>query len=141
MSHQFDYTDQPTPEEIDIIGKGISAADQSKNIPSRNMRHLGIYIRDEQNNIIAGLTAKTRWNWFYVDLLWVSEALKGTGAGKALLTEAEQKAKAMGCDKMGLDTFSFQARGFYEKMGFKVIATWPNYPEDHENYFLEKDIN
>ena len=39
-----------------------------------------------------------------------------------------------------LDTFSFQARRFYEKLGYVVFGELPDYPAGHSRYFLQKRL-
>jgi hypothetical protein len=35
---------------------------------------------------------------------------------------------------------SYQARGFYEKLGFRVFAELGDYPGPHAMYFMVKDL-
>lgn len=39
-----------------------------------------------------------------------------------MLLQAEQEAIARGCRGAWLDTYSFQARGFYERLGYAVFG-------------------
>jgi ribosomal protein S18 acetylase RimI-like enzyme len=57
-----------------------------------------------------------------------------------LLQRAEEYAREHGCHAAWLDTFTFQARGFYEKQGYTVFGEWPNYPGEHRRYFLWKKL-
>src|ERR1700712_6018774 len=66
----------------------------------------------------GGLYAKSYYDWIYVDLLFVPESARGGRLGAALLAAAEDQALAWGCHSIWLETFSFQARGFYEKQGY-----------------------
>jgi hypothetical protein len=43
-----------------------------------------------------------------------------------------------GCTDAFLDTFSFQARGFYEKLGYRVFGGLDNHPAGHQHYFMTK---
>ena len=38
-----------------------------------------------------------------------------------------------------LDTFSFQARGFYEKLGYEEFGRL-DYPPDHHRHFMQKGL-
>ena len=53
---------------------------------------------------------------------------------------AEAEAVAAGCTDAVLDTFSFQARGFYERHGYEVYATLEGYPPGHQQLFLHKRL-
>ena len=53
---------------------------------------------------------------------------------------AEEVARERGCIGMWLDTFSFQARGFYVKPGFTVFGTIDDYPIGHRRFYLSKRL-
>ena len=63
-----------------------------------------------------------------VDYLWVHPELKGKGVGGKLLQQAENYAQEHGCIGCLLDTFNFQARGFYEKHDYQLQMTLNNQP-------------
>ena len=52
-----------------------------------------------------------------IESVWVAENYRGQGIAARLLKEVEEEAKAAGCYMAQLDTFDFQAPGFYEKQG------------------------
>lgn len=66
------------------------------------------------------------------------ELIRGQGVGRQLLGRAEAEAAARGCRNAHLDTFSFQARGFYESLGYEVFGALGDYPPGHSRYFLHK---
>ncbi len=99
-----------------------------------------IVLRDDDGTIVGGCVCETRWHWLFVDRLWVSDAFRGAGFGTALLEAAEDEARARGCTKAHLDTISFQARPFYEKLGWRLFGTLDDYPPGHTRYFLQKDL-
>lgn len=102
---------------------------------------LGIYARDDSGKIVGGLTGYTLWTWLHVRLLAVSPEGRGKGLGTDLLTRAEAEARKRGCKNAFLDTFSFQARPFYEKMGYSVFGELPDFPPGHSRYYLRKELD
>jgi ribosomal protein S18 acetylase RimI-like enzyme len=56
------------------------------------------------------------------------------------MNEAEAEAIHRGCRGAWLDTFSFQARGFYERLGYSIFGTIENFPPGHRRFFLKKDF-
>ncbi len=56
------------------------------------------------------------------------------------MAEGEEEALRRGCCSAWLDTFEFQARGFYERLGYSCFATLPEYPKGHSRYFLQKQL-
>jgi len=71
---------------------------------------------------VGGLYGETSYGWTYVQLLVVPTALRGRDLGTRLIAEAETIARSTGARGVFLDTFEFQARGFYEKQGYVVFG-------------------
>lgn len=101
---------------------------------------LDLFLRDESEQIIGGLIASTYWLWLDIDKLWLDERLRQRGYGARLLARAEQLALERGCLHAFLSTFSFQARGFYEKLGYYVVGELADYPPGESYFWLRKDF-
>ncbi len=96
--------------------------------------------RDPQKKIIGGLIANLQsgWKWMHLERLWVEESHRRTGIGRLLVETAEQEGRKRGCLHVAVDTFEFQARGFYEKQGYHVYAVLEDYPAGHRKFMLRK---
>ena len=70
----------------------------------------------------------------------MKEEARGLGYGSALLKEVERIAKEKGCNLVHLDTFDFQAKGFYIKQGYEIFGVLDNCPTDHKRYYMKKNI-
>lgn len=98
-------------------------------------------IVDEEGNIIAGcLAIMYCWNVVAIDIIWVDEQYRGQGLGSTLLGEVEREAMEKGCHLVHLDTFDFQAKGFYEKNGYSVFGILEDCPKGHIRYYLKKTL-
>lgn len=98
-------------------------------------------LTDKDGNIVAGIIAEMYcWNCVYVDILWVSESQRGKNLGSRLLLELEQDAKDKGAYLIHLDTFDFQAKEFYEKLGYEVFGILEDCPQNHTWYYLKKKL-
>ena len=93
-----------------------------------NSRPLVLSVRDGAGNLIAGHTGEFFWNALYVAVLWVDEPHRGIHYGTSLLQSAERLAHERGCDVVYLNTFGFQAPGFYLRHGYKVIGEMHGVP-------------
>jgi N-acylglucosamine-6-phosphate 2-epimerase len=101
---------------------------------------LDILIRNEAGEIQGGLIASTYWGWLEVNVLWIAEGLRRLGHGRTLLRMAEAEARTRGCGHVMLTTYSFQARGFYEKEGYRVVGEMAGYPQGAVYYWMRKDL-
>ena len=101
---------------------------------------LAIFLRDEANDIVAGLYGWTWAGWLEIRYLWVQPELRGMGQGRYLLLTAEQEAMARGCEHVLLDTFSFQAPDLYRRLGYEVFGALDGFPRPHQRYFLTKRL-
>lgn len=99
---------------------------------------IAVLARDEQAVLIAGAVGTINWNWLHIQLVWVSQSLRRSGLGTRLLREIEQAATQRGCTRAHLDTFSYQARPFYERLGYRVFGTLEDYPPGHQRFFMAK---
>ena len=98
----------------------ISNVDTTKIGDGRTMSFL---LRDERGNIIAGVYGWTWGGTCEIRYLWVREDFSNRGYGKTLMEAAEREAIVRGCNQMVLDTHSFQAPLFYQRLGFEIIAS------------------
>jgi GNAT superfamily N-acetyltransferase len=105
-----------------------------------DFRLLALTITDDAGAVVGGLWARTAMGWLFVELLFVPEALRGQGIGRELLRRAEAEAVARGCHHVWLDTFEFQARGFYERLGYRVFGELSDYPAGFSRYFMQKTL-
>jgi GNAT superfamily N-acetyltransferase len=103
-------------------------------------RPLVLALRDEQGAIAGGLIGELLWEWLQIKILSVAEGLRGQGWGRRLVAQAERLAVEGGCHHAWVDTFSFQARPFYEKLGYRVFGQLPDYPAPQTRYFLAKAL-
>lgn len=101
---------------------------------------LYLLLRNEQGQVVGGLTGQTEWGWLYVKLLWLSDELRHKGWGSRLLMAAEEEAKKRGCNYAHLDSFGFQAPGFYQQHGYEVFGELEHYPPGYKRYYLKKTL-
>jgi GNAT superfamily N-acetyltransferase len=100
-----------------------------------------ILLRDpETRAVIGGLWGRSLWGSFYVDMLVAPDGQRGAGLGGDMLRKAEAEARARGCGDIWLDTFAFQARPFYEKLGFRVFGQIDGEHPAFPRYFMVKDL-
>ncbi len=138
MTPDVVVTDEASPSDREVILRELVAYNDTVVGPS-GARPLAVLLRDPATaETLGGLWGRTTFDWLYVELLVIPEALRGQGLGAAVMAQAETEARARGCAGIWLDTFDFQARGFYEKLGFEVFGSIPGHPRGRERFFLRK---
>ena len=140
MMPKLTLTDRPTPAMHMAILAPLGRFNDAKAGPE-NHRPLAILISDPATDgILGGLWGSTANHFLHVDLLFVPEDLRRLGLGRRLMQEAEEEARRRDCRGAWLDTFSFQARGFYERLGYRVFGVIDDYPPGHCRIFLTKSL-
>jgi ribosomal protein S18 acetylase RimI-like enzyme len=97
-------------------------------------------LRGERGDVLGGLLGQLWGGWLQVTHLWVAEAARGRGHGKRLMEDAEAYALSRGAVAATLETYSFQARPFYQRLGYEVFGILEGYPLGHAKCFLRKAL-
>jgi GNAT superfamily N-acetyltransferase len=127
----------PTPDDRAAVLAPLAAYNR-RHGPPTEPQPLAIALQDEAGETVGGLWGRTSYDWLFVELLAVPETSRGSGLGTALLREAERVARDRGCVGVWLDTYDFQARGFYEKLGYSVFGAIEDHPVGGARWFLHK---
>ena len=101
---------------------------------------VNLFLRDQGDEVMGGLLGQIWGAVLYVRIVWVADALRGRGFGRRLMEAAERRAVERGCRHVFLDTFSFQAPGFYEKLGYQAYARAEDWPVGHAHHFFRKGL-
>jgi ribosomal protein S18 acetylase RimI-like enzyme len=105
-----------------------------------DVRRLCVFARDDTDAIIGGLTGRTYWRYLDIAFLWVHEKYRGQGLATNLMSAAESEARNRKCRHVFLDTLSFQALGFYKKLGYTEFGRLSGFGGKHDRYWLRKSL-
>jgi len=95
----------------------------------------------DRTAVAGGLWALSLWGSFYIALVVVPEDARGLGHGRELMRQAEVEARLRGCRQMWLDTYAFQARAFYERLGFQSFGRIEGPEPVFPRYFMQKMLS
>ena len=128
-----------SPNEIDAIEDRLY--DHTSRVTGRHdARRIGFVIRDEAGQTI-GLAAGYTWSGISeLKQMWIDEAYRGRGYGRALLNAFVAEASGRGVRRIWVQSHDFQAPGMYEKAGFRRMAELEGWPDGHVNVILCKTI-
>jgi ribosomal protein S18 acetylase RimI-like enzyme len=90
--------------------------------------------------ILGALVGEIRFAFLYIAVLYIAPALRRGGVGRRLMNEAEAEAARRGCKGVWVDSYSFQAPGFYQRLGYTVFGELADYPPGHRRVFLMKHL-
>lgn len=99
---------------------------------------LRLFLRDEEDQILGGCLSSVSMHWIEILILWVDERARGKGWAKKMMAYCEEFGKEHGAIGALVETTDFQARPFYESLGYSVFAELPDHPIGHVTYFLQK---
>lgn len=91
-------------------------------------------------NLIGGAVGFVKYDWYYLDLLYVEESYRKHGIGSQLIKKIEDFANKSKLTGIRLETWDFQAKGFYEKNGYVVFGKIENCPPGITEYHLKKEL-
>ncbi len=140
MTVSLQITDAPSPAEVEAVRGALREANAASGFPD-NTRLLSLLLRDADGRVVGGLQGRTVWSWLYTENLAVPPGLRGAGWGTRLLAAAEDEARARGCIGARLDTYTFQARGFYEKRGYRVVGAIEDCPPGQTRFTMTKRLD
>jgi GNAT superfamily N-acetyltransferase len=109
-----------------------------KRMGEERSQPLMVIIRNDNDEIVGGIAGRTIYHQFLIEVLWVHDDKRGLGLGIQLMDVAELEAKKRGCIAAQVDTLSFQAPRFYEKMGFQIVGSVSGVKDSPDRYFLLK---
>jgi GNAT superfamily N-acetyltransferase len=139
MTLRIEQSQDPTDDERQAIRLPLRAYNASKAGVTVD-EPIALLVRDEHDDILGGLYASVFYQWMYIELLSVPEHARGQGLGSRLMQMAEDLAREKGCVGIWLDTFEFQAPGFYKKMGYSELGHIADYPPGHKRFFFQKRL-
>lgn len=132
------YVIQPADEAAgEAIHAGLRAYNR-KFVP--DTADLSLAVRDEAGRIVGGCDAFRMGELVFLDVLWVAEECRGSGLGGCILAQLEEEAARQGARRVELNTFAFQAPGFYEKQGYRRIGALEPAVGEYGHYFYVKEL-
>ena len=138
MNHEITFEEKPSPEELNVLRKGLVSYGQAIVGPT-SFSDVTFFLRDADGVISGGVHGNYgSFGWMYIDTLWVSEQIRGGGYGTSLMNLIEAAGIKNGCTQAYLNTFSFQAPEFYKKLGYTVFAELEDFPDGHSRIFMRK---
>jgi GNAT superfamily N-acetyltransferase len=126
------------PEDLRVLSAGIQAFNAAANPAARG--RLTVLLRDATGFVVGGCHGELVGTEFFVVWLWVAEEHRGEGEGARLLERAEREAATRGALRATVDTYAFQAPGFYRRAGYTELSRIDDYSLGHARIWFRKEL-
>lgn len=128
----------PSVADNAAVTEGITAS--IEDVIGERDKEFSIFLKNDSGKVFGGIQAFLDSESLYIDVLWVEKSLQKHGYGTKLLDAAEREAIENGCIFSLVDTWDFQAEGFYLKNGYERLDEIKNYWHGHSKIFLKKKL-
>lgn len=116
-----------------------SAAIKATGINGSNEEPIS-FERREGSNIIGCVVVQMFWGQLHIKYLFVEENYRCLGIATELMQYAFNYGKSRNCTFSFVETMSFQAVGFYQKLGFNVELSRGGYDKNSSMNYLKMDL-
>jgi GNAT superfamily N-acetyltransferase len=137
-SRGFTLDTAVTGEDLKILHNGLHQAVVQHVGDGYKGTRIRLVIKNPEGELIGGLSAWTTLQNLIFDAIWIEQEYRGRGLGTKLMLEMEKIARKNGCIASQASCFSFQAPGFFEKMGYKTLGISDGYPSPNREFYLVK---
>ena len=133
----IEVKENPTQFENDVIEKNLYAFND---IFFGEPYDFSVFLRDKENKIQGGIIAQIRpkLQLLYLDYIWIDPAFRNKGFGTKVVHLAEKIAKGKGCKTSEVETLDFQAKKFYQKLGYNQFGVVGKYMGSCDYIFMRK---
>jgi GNAT superfamily N-acetyltransferase len=131
--------DDPDGKVLAEVMAGMRAFNLAA-VPGLKSQKITAAIRDEAGMLHGGVIGRLAGDSVYVEVVWTDEAARGQRHGTAAMRLVEDEARRLGAREAWLYTMSFQAKPFYEKLGYTQFAELPWLDGRYAHHFMRKDL-
>ena len=96
-------------------------------------------LRDENGGVRGGARGVVRMGAVEIRSVWIDGDLRGQGFGAKIIRAVEDEARRLGARAALLNSYEFQARGFYEKLGYTSFGSF-TYPDGVSRFYLSRNL-
>lgn len=133
------YAEDCPSELLAAIDAGLHAHNLAA-APLEQVRSLAVGMHLPDGALLGGALGRSWGLCCELQQLWVREDRRGQGLGATLMRAFEAQAAARGCELIYLETFSFQAPGFYRRLGYEEAACLEGFAPGLAKYLMRKRL-
>ncbi len=138
-SHQLVVEDSPAPADVAFLEERVaSAAIAAAGVGDDE--EFGIFARDDQGRIVAGIAGLVWGGYCELQAMWVDESLRGRGLARALMAGAEDEARRRGCALVLFHAYDLLSGGLFEHLGYETVGVVEGCPVGSTARWYRKDL-
>ncbi len=130
-------------DESDEVLRALMAGMKAFNnaaVPGLTPHKIVAVMRDDAGAVVGGVIGRLAADSVYMEVVYTDDTVRGTGYGSEMMRLVEEEAKRLGATEAWLYTMSFQAKPFYEKLGYTQFAELPWKDGAHARHFMRKAL-
>lgn len=132
---KVEWTDKPNSNDIDFLTQKI--IDETPEFGSAYS--FAFFVRNDNNEIIAGCNGPIVYEEIYTDQLWVHPSHRKQGLAKKLMINVHKHGLEKGCRLATVSTMNFQnAIVFYQKLGYEIDYERKSYVNGSKLFLSKK---
>lgn len=136
---RFICMDSYPDAETRAVDEGLSEFND-RAAPLHEVQAISCFVRNDAGQLIGGAVGRRWGEGCELQQLWVHEQFRCKGIASALLKDFEAHAIRKGCNSVHLETFSFQAPGLYERLGYQTEYVRRGFPHGIVKHHMVKRL-
>ncbi len=138
-AHIVKLEESPDGGDMQALVKGLTAYNAAQ-ANGETPDYLVATVKDDGGKLVGGLLGATYLGWLQIQVVWLDDSVRGQGYGSELMAIAEREGLRRGVQHVFVETLSFQALPFYEKLGYTVFSRLADFPPGGARYALTKKL-
>ncbi len=135
------YLQNPTEKDHSVTFNGINEFALSRGLDATAGSYF-FAVYDDNKKILGAITGFDNFGPTEIGALWVSEAFRGHGYGRALTDKAEEWARLKGSTMLTVFTLKdWPVCAFYQKLGFTIEFEREGHAKGSIGCYLIKNLS
>jgi GNAT superfamily N-acetyltransferase len=117
--------ESPAAADLALLEEHVAAA-ASAAAGLGEEQEFGIFARDDNGRVVAGISAIAWGGCCELQAMWVKESLRNRGLARTLVAGAEAEARRRGCALVVFHAYDLLAGDLYERLGYETVGVIEN---------------
>ena len=138
-SHDLVAEEAPDPADLTKLEEQVAAAATAA-AGARDEQEFGIFLRDNDGRMLAGISGLIWGRCCELQAMWVTESLRGRGLARGLIAAAEAEARRRDCALVAFHAYDLLVPGLYKRLGYETVGVIEGYPPGSAARWYRKNL-